>query len=240
MKKTLVIPLLLLTSIVVNGADLNSFFNKADTFFKKYVHDGRVAYKSINANFSEIQSLYSDINTMNLAAANDNEKKAFYINAYNLVVIYQVSKYYPLKSPLDQSGFFDKVKHQVAGQSMTLNSLEILKLIQTYKDPRVHFALACAAKSCPPLPSFSFLPNELDTQLTTRTKLSIDNKDWLKVRPESNKVALSKIFDWYKKDFTMDGSITVIDFINKYKKIKIPSNYEISYYEYSWELNDEG
>jgi hypothetical protein len=239
MRKLFLIPsLILLLSVTVNGADLTTFFKKSDGFFKKYVHNGKVAYKSINGSFSEIEELYSEINTMNLASATDNEKKAFYINAYNLVVIYQVSKYYPLKSPLDQSGFFDKVKHSVAGEAMTLNSLEIKKLILTYKDPRIHFTLACAAKSCPPLPNFAFVPNDLDNQLNTRTKLSVNDKDWLKVRPELNKVVLSKIFDWYKKDFTMDGANSVIEFINKYRITSIPPNYAIDYYEYDWALNE--
>ncbi|MEM6360586.1 MAG: DUF547 domain-containing protein, partial [Bacteroidota bacterium] len=48
-------------------------------------------------------------------------KNAFFVNAYNLIVIYQVAKFYPLKSPLDRSGFFDRVKHTVAGESITLN-----------------------------------------------------------------------------------------------------------------------
>jgi hypothetical protein len=238
MKKILIVTVMILVTNLTIGADLNSFYKKADVFFKKYVDNGMVRYKLINSNFSEIESLYTDLGTMNVASAGDNEKKAFYINAYNLVVIYQVSKFYPLKSPLDQSGFFDKVKHQVAGEAMTLNSLEIKKLILTYKDPRIHFALACAAKSCPPLANFAFMPTNMDSELTNRTKKALNDKEWLKLRTDQNKVLLSKIFDWYKKDFTMGGENTVIDFINKYRTTPIPANYAIDYYEYNWELNE--
>jgi hypothetical protein len=238
MKKILIVTVMILVTNLTIGADLNSFYKKADVFFKKYVDNGMVRYKLINSNFSEIESLYTDLGTMNVASAGDNEKKAFYINAYNLVVIYQVSKFYPLKSPLDQSGFFDKVKHQVAGEAMTLNSLEIKKLILTYKDPKIHFALACAAKSCPPLANFAFMPANMDSELTNRTKKALNDKEWLKIRGDQNKVWLSKIFDWYKKDFTMGGENTVIDFINKYRTTPIPANYTVDYYEYNWELNE--
>ncbi len=220
------------------SGDLVSFFKETDAFLKKYVANGKVHYKQVNQNFKEIEKLYNDIGTMNLTGAGDQTKKAFYINAYNLVVIYQVSKFYPLKSPLDRSGFFDRVKHNIAGESITLNALEIKKIVLQYKDPRIHFALACAAKSCPPLASFVYSPDQLDNQLDIRTKLSINNSEWLKINSSGKSVSLSKIFDWYKKDFTMNGENTVLEFINKYRKSPIPSSYAVGYYEYDWGLNE--
>lgn len=241
--KNIVVAFLLSFTIVpvANGAvdyDLNDFFKRSDAFLKKHVQNGQVAYKAINNQFAEIESLYRTIGETDLSKASDNEIKAFYINAYNLIVIYQVSKYYPLKSPLDQSGFFDKVKHTVAGVPMTLNFLEIKKLILTYKDPRVHFALACAAVSCPPLADFAYMPGQLDQQLDTRTKLALNDPVWLKVRADQNKVYLSKIFEWYNKDFMMGGEGSVLEFINKYRIKNIPASYAIAYYEYDWGLNE--
>ena len=228
----------LLISLSSAAADLPSFFSRTDAFFKKNVANGRVHYKDIKANFSEIESLYKDMGSMSLAGASANTKKAFYINAYNLAVIYQVTKYYPLKSPLDKSGFFDKVKHTVAGEALTLNALEIKKLVLATKDPRIHFVLACAANSCPPLASFAYKPENLDQQLNTRTKGSINNSKWLVVDASSKKASISKIFDWYEKDFTMNGETTVIEFINKYRTQPIPASYRVVHYEYDWGLNE--
>ncbi|TRX55537.1 DUF547 domain-containing protein [Fulvivirga sp. M361] len=220
------------------AADVTSFFSQTDAFLKKYVDNGMVHYKQINSNFSEIESLYQSIADMDLSNANDQTKKAFYINAYNLSVIYQVAKYYPLKSPLDRSGFFDRVKHVIAGESMTLNALEIKKIVIAYKDARIHFALACAAISCPPLADFAYVPGKLDRQLDARTKNSINNAAWLKRDDKNKQVAISKIFDWYEKDFTMNGENSVLEFINKYKASPIPDAYNITYYEYNWGLNE--
>lgn len=216
---------------------LNEFFPKADAFLKIYVKNGSVAYKTINKNPAEIETLYKMIGEMSLAGATESDRKGFYINAYNLVVIYWVTKHYPLKSPLDDSGFFDKIKHRVAGEDMTLNSLEIKKLLLPYKDGRFHFVLACAAKSCPPLASFAYLPAKLDQQLNDRTMMAINDVEWIKVDKSQNSVALSKIFEWYKGDFTKNGK-TQVDWVNQFRKEKIPTNYSVSFYEYNWNLNE--
>lgn len=218
------------------GADLTSFFQQSDTFFKKYVKNGSVAYAKVKQS-NDAALLYTQVGEMNLKSASDTEKKAFYINAYNIIVIHYVSKHYPLKSPLDQSGFFDQVKHTVAGELMTLNSLEIKKLLATYKDARFHFALACAAKSCPPLASFAFVPAQLEDQLNERTSLALNNPAWIKVNAGQKKVELSKIFEWYKKDFTANNK-SEIEWINTFRKEKIPATYAVGYYEYDWRLNE--
>lgn len=230
--------LLTIGSISAQAQSPEEFSKHADSFFKKYVSDGAVSYSKIKQNIVEVEGLYQEVGKMNLEKANDAAKKAFFINAYNVIVIYWVAKHYPLKSPLDNSGFFDKVKHSVAGESLTLNALEIKKLLNTYKDARVHFTLACAAQSCPPLASFAYTPDALDQQLTERTAKALNNPNWLKVQPGKKTVQASKIFDWYNKDFTGGGK-SLIEWINQYKKEKIPANYAVGYYEYDWSLNDK-
>jgi Protein of unknown function, DUF547 len=219
------------------ASGLETYFARADAFLSKYVSDGSVAYSKVKQNISEIESLYKEIGDMDLSGARDDEKKAFYINSYNLVVIYWVAKHYPLKSPMDDSGFFDKVRHTVAGESLTLNALEIKKLLLVYKDPRIHFALACAAKSCPPLASFAFEPDKLNKQLNERTTEALNDPSWLMVQRSKKTVQVSKIFDWYSKDFLQNGK-TVVEWINQYRDERIPASYSVQYYEYNWALND--
>jgi len=215
----------------------DAFISSSDEFFGEYVNEGRVNYKAIHDQPEKIRMLYDYIGKADLSGLSASELKAFYINAYNLIVIYQVSKYYPLKSPMDASGFFDQVKHNVAGEMLTLNALEIKKLLMEFKDARIHFALACAARSCPELASFAYMPDELDEQLDKRTRKSINDANWLKVNSRENVVEVSKIFKWYEKDFVQDAG-SVRSFINKYKADKIPENYSMTYYEYNWALND--
>lgn len=217
---------------------LPAFTFEADAFFKKYVHNGRVAYADIPKNTSSIRSLTSKIGSMNLQGASDNSKKAFYINAYNVLVIQAVVNQYPLKSVMDKPGFFDKTTHLVAGEMITLNDLEKKKLLQPYPDARLHFVLACAAVSCPPLASFAYTPHDLNTQLDTRTTLALNNNAFIRVNRKDQKVLVSKIFDWYKADFIRNNQ-PVRAFINIYRTDKIPANYQVDYYEYDWALNKQ-
>ncbi|MDX1629107.1 MAG: hypothetical protein R3345_10440 [Fulvivirga sp.] len=83
----------------------------------------------------------------------------------------------------------------------------------------------------------SYQPELLENQLETRTSRAINDRNWLKVDHNKKVVHISKIFDWYKKDFSSDG-MTVSSFINKYRKSKIPSGYSVTYYEYDWSLNE--
>ncbi|MEM6843825.1 MAG: DUF547 domain-containing protein [Bacteroidota bacterium] len=229
--------LLLVLAISVPAKPLTAFFTDADKFLSQWVMKGNVDYTGVKKNFAQIESLYEQIAETDLSQATDIEKKAFYINAYNLIVIYQVAKYYPLKSPLNKSGFFNQVDHKVAGEEMTLNFLEIKKIVLPYGDPRIHFAVACAAKSCPPLASFAYVPEQLDKQLTQRTKKSVNDSDFVQVKANTNQVAVSKIFDWYKKDF-IKGNQTIIDFLNKYRNDPVPTSYQLTHYEYDWSLNE--
>ena len=217
-------------------ANLEKFTGEADAFLRTHVQDGRVDYANVKKDFKKIESLYDQVGTMNLTNASESARKAFYLNAYNLAVIYQVTKLYPLKSALDASGFFDQLKHRVAGEAMTLNALETDKLIKAYGDARVHFTLACAAKGCPKLASFAFRPATLDAQLDERARLALNSAYFIRVNKGQKKAEVSRIFDWYQKDFT-NGGRSVLAYINQYRREKIPTQYALAYYEYDWSLN---
>ena len=214
-----------------------SDFNKeTESFLKKYVKNGKVDYQSLKSNFKEIDMLYNSLQSVDIKILTDNEVKAFYINAYNIIVIHQITKYFPLKSALDRNGFFDKVKHNIAGENLTLDQIEKGKVILKFRDPLVHFAFSCAAIGCPELANFAFMPNQLDTQLNERAQNSINNPGLIKVDKNKKQVNLSMIFKWYEKDFLMDEK-SVIAYINKYRTQKIPVDYTIAYYDYDWSLN---
>ncbi|QMU31144.1 DUF547 domain-containing protein [Adhaeribacter radiodurans] len=230
--------LLFLCSTSFAQNTLPAFTDEADAFFKKYVAEGKVAYAAIKKEEKSIQLLTNKIGAINLQGIPDNSKKAFYINAYNLLVIQAVTNLYPVKSVMDKPGFFDKTVHVVAGEKLTLNDLEKKKLLQPYQDARLHFALACAAVSCPPLASYAYTPNGLNGQLDSRTKQAINNPAFIKVNTQNRQVLISKIFDWYKTDFTKDNQ-TVLSFLNTYRTDKIPGNYQVGYYEYDWRLNNQ-
>jgi hypothetical protein len=213
------------------------FFNDAQLFLKKYVNDkGMVAYEKIKQNPTELRSLTTQIAAYNPKTANDIERKAFYINAYNVLVINAIVQNNIPASPLDVAGFFDKKTHAIAGDKLTLNDIENTKLRTPYNDARVHFVLVCAAQSCPKLANYAYTPQNVETQLTTRTKLALNDPNFVRVK--GDKIEISKLFEWYNKDFVQADKKTVVQYINQYRKTPLPAATP-TYYEYSWKLNKQ-
>ena len=100
--------LLSLTFVQSQSGEIDNFFSSTDQFFKKYVAQGKVDYALIKKNKTQIDGLVQCIGSMNLAAQAQSSKKAFYINAYNVLVISLIVEVYPVKSPMVIPGFFDK------------------------------------------------------------------------------------------------------------------------------------
>lgn len=213
-----------------------TFFENADSFFNKYVSNGKVDYKSIHDNPKSLKDLMDVANNMQVSTSNANEYKAFWINAYNLSVIKGIIDNYPTASPLDVKGFFDKTKYDLGGTSLTLNDIENNMLRAKFNEPRFHFVLVCGAKSCPPIIAEAYKPSTLEKQLQQQAEKSLNNSSFIKVSDKG--AELSEIFKWYKDDFTKDGQ-TEVEFLNKFRKDKIPAGSPISYYPYNWKLNSQ-
>lgn len=236
MNRILYIILIAISSVEAMGQSSEPFFGKADEFFKKYVSDGLVNYTAIQNQPSELDSLVSVISAFKNNVS-DEERKAFFINAYNILAIKNIVDYYPVKSPQDISVFYDKIKYTVSGEKLTLNEIENNKLREIYKDARFHFVLVCGAKGCPPITNFAYTPEKLAQQMDAQAKTDLNNAEFIRVYASDKKVELSEIFKWYEGDFKANGK-SVIQFINQYRTEKIPEDYSVDYYSYDWRVND--
>ena len=216
--------------------NVSNFFSKADTFFSTYVKNGKVNYKAVKENPTLLNELIDLANGLSVTETDKNTYQAFWINGYNLSVIKGIVDNYPIKSPLDKPGFFDKTKYNIGGKSITLNDIENKLLRGNFpKEARFHFVLVCAGLGCHPIISNAYMPNTLDAQLQKQTKIALNNPNFIKVK--GNKVQLSQLFEWYKRDFTQDGK-SQIDFVNQYRNEKIDSGAKVGYYSYNWALNE--
>ena len=228
--------ILALVSYTSSAQSLETFFAKTDLFFKTYVVEGKVNYQAIQKNPDMFDELLKVGKNTQVSKENPNEFKAFWINAYNVWVIKNVIENYPLKSPLDVSGFFDKNIQEVGGLQITLNDIENRLLREKFpKEPRFHFVLVCAGMGCPPIIDRAYLPGTLDVQLQEQTKLALNDPFF--IRQKGNKVLISQIFEWYRKDFEQNGQ-KVIDYINHYRPDKFPEKTKLSYYPYDWSINE--
>lgn len=163
-----------------------------------------------------------------------NEKMAFWINAYNAFTVKKIIDNYPLNSIMDLSNgkVWDDKWIQIGQRSLSLNDIENSILRPNYNDARIHFAVNCAAKSCPPLHNEAFTAANLERKLENLTTKFINNKEYTVIT--RNEVKVSKIFDWYGEDFR-----DLIEYLNQYSDTKIDDDTEIEYLEYNWDLNNK-
>jgi len=205
--------------------------------------DGNVDYASLlqeRSKFDEYIKLLEN-NHPNPMNWSREESMAFWINAYNAFTVQKVLDHYPVSSIKDIKGgitfissIWDQKFINIEGREYDLNNIEQGILRKYYKEPRIHFAVNCASISCPPLANFAFTGDELDDQLDLMTEKFL--ADTSKNVITADRLELSKIFNWYKPDFT-DGQ-SLKEYINQYTDIDISPSAKIKYLPYDWGLND--
>ena len=236
MKRNLYLLIVLFISIPTFSQQ-KDFFKESDTFFKTHVSNGLVDYKSIKKQPKKLNALIAQAQQYSVSLEQPERYKAFWINTYNLLVIQNVVKHYPLQSPLAVKGFFEDKLFEYKGSALSLNDVEHKLLRAKFQnDPRLHFVLVCAGLGCPPLISEAYTPENVEQLLTQQTALAMNNSNFTKIDMKKKKVGLSQLFEWYADDFKQAGS-NFIAFVNKYSSEKIPQNYSTYFYEYDWKLN---
>ena len=174
-------------------------------------------------------------------------QRSYWINTYNTLVLQAVLELWPLESVRDVKvsfssrlvpgkGFFYDRKVVVGGEETNLYDLE-KEVLRQQKDPRLHFALNCASGSCPVLRPWEWTDEQLDA--AARDFINDANN----VLVEKDKVYLSRIFKWYKKDFPKD----LLAYLRQYADPDLAQElqtaqdqrYQRSYRSYDWSLNTD-
>ncbi len=235
MKSIALICFILLSSQLFGQVDkLQSFESDTDEFLSTYVNNGFVDYELITNSNTQLNELVENIADIKLTNFNDAEKQSFYINAYNILVIDQIIKHYPVSSVKEIPGFFNRTRYEVAGKNLTLDGIEKDILLKEYKDSRFHFALICGAKDCPKMWNHAYTADILNKQLDEQSKRALNDPSFLKV--SENKIGLSEIFKWNRFEF--NGERAMLEFINFFRAEPISLEAKTYYYDYDWTLND--
>ena len=161
------------------------------------------------------------------------DKLSYWINAYNAITIDLILRNYPIKSIKDIKDPWDQRLWKLGNKWFNLSDIEH-DILRKMDEPRIHFAIVCASYSCPKLQNEAFTALNLEEQLTNVTKEFLSDSD----RNEISEIELklSKIFQWFTKDFKQNGSS--IDFLNQYSEVQISENAKIKYQYYNWDLNE--
>ncbi|MDA8692682.1 DUF547 domain-containing protein [Saprospiraceae bacterium] len=193
---------------------------------------GVVDYAGIKAKKGDLEGYLTALSKVDPSSLSKSERLAFWINAYNASTIMKIVENYPVGSIKDLNGGkpWDDKFIKLDGKTLSLNDIENGIIRPQFKEPRIHFAVNCAAKSCPPIHNGAYSAGNLNTNMENSAKAFINNPTYNQI--SADKVVISNIFNWYGEDF---GNI--IDFLNKYSDTKINSNAKVEYNEYNWKLN---
>ena len=244
MKKPILI-IIILSSFLFSGLALpegNTGDNKINhgewnILLNKYVDaDGMVNYPGFIKEKTKFRS-YLQLLSDNIPddSWGEDEKLAYWINVYNAFTIDLVIRNYPIKSIMDIEKAWDIKFIQTGGKTNSLNEIEHEIIRKQFNEPRIHFALVCAAVSCPPLRNEAYEAGKLEAQLQDQTVKFINDPDKNNIRESAAKV--SQVFNWFKEDFTKEG--TLRDYLNKFSKTKLSPEAKIEFMDYSWELNNQ-
>ena len=222
-----------------------------DGLLKKHVVKGMVDYEAF-AQAGSFKDYLQGLEKADPAKLADRERLAFWINAYNAYTIALINKYEErgsIKNIAEGIGF-ERAKGawkqpivQVGGKTYTLDEVENEIIRKQFREPRIHFALVCAAMSCPPLRSEAYTGAKLDAQLDSQARRFILDEargSWVDVKKAV--VHASRIFEWYKDDF--GGSDAAVGrFIAQYhadspeKQLLLDGHFKMEYLDYDWTLN---
>lgn len=174
------------------------------------------------------------------AAMTADEKKAFYINAYNAMAIGIVLDRYPIKSIMDVDGAFQTIRRKIGGENLSLDEIE--NKLRESNDARFHFAIVCVSESCPPLAPRAYTGENVSTALERQGRAFVNDPKRNAIDRSKGRIALSKIFDWNRKEFERDGG-SVTKYVSRYVADKETAAYlastsqEPQFLEYDWTLN---
>ena len=189
---------------------------------------------SIDQRFSELLSDLAEFDPAGLK--NRNEELAFWVNTYNIAAVKMILDNDIPSSIKDAGSLFKPVWKKdvitIAGDTYTLAQIEH-DILRSFQEPLIHFAIVCASLSCPDLRNEAYLPETVIEQMEDNTRKFLQNESkGLKFAENKKVVYLSKIFAWFKEDFS-EG---MIEFIEQYSDKKL-SDLRIKYLDYNWQLN---
>ncbi len=209
----------------------------------RHLTDGVVDYRGFQQEEAVLDQYLDLLAGIDPAALSEDEQFAFYVNAYNAWTIKLILSRYPDIQSIKELGslFSSPWKKKIAridGQLLSLDQIEHDILRKQFKDARVHFAVNCASKGCPPLQEQPFTGSRLDSQLDQAARNFINSSHFNRL--EGDTLYISKIFDWFAEDFDDDIVDTIIKFADAPLRDRLEKNkgrIRVKYLDYDWSLN---
>jgi hypothetical protein len=218
----------------------HSLFTKV---LKHHVKDGFVDYTALKSD-KRLATYVSQIQKTDVSSLPKNERLPFWINTYNAYMLKIILEHWPVKSVMDIAGgkAWDQEWVTIKGKKYSLNQIEN-KIVRPMGDARIHFALVCAAKGCPPLRSEAYTASKLGGQLNDQGKAFLRVGNGQSFNVEKKQAEVSSLFKWYAGDFGKKQK-DLIRFLSAFapshaaKSMKSePQSWDVKYTKYDWKIN---
>lgn len=230
------------------------------------VVDGRVDYQTLMSDTEAFRHYVATLEAIGPETRpelfpTENHRLAYYLNAYNALVLLGVIEHWPISSvldvrgiiePKDGFGFFWATRFVLDGDGVNLYDLETF-IREEFSDARIHAALNCASADCPPLLDEAYVADQLETQLERAAYLFASQPPFVAIDDNEGVINLSPIYTWYEEDFVrhaeelgLPGS--VLDWIGYHARPVVTDvlvrvregDFQVNTVDYDWSLNDIG
>jgi len=205
--------------------------------------DGWVDYDGLKTDEAKLDEYLDAVAAAPFDAMGRNDKLVLLINAYNAFTLKLIVEHLPIESIMDipASDRWDAVRWNVGGHVWSLNQIEHEQIRPKFIEPRVHFALVCAAVGCPPLRNEAYIPSRLSQQLNEQSEYVHHQATWFQFDAQSNLLHLTKLYDWYGDDFAQVAG-RAATFAARYspelqQALERGSSPTVEWLPYDWKLN---
>lgn len=240
-------PAVLLTEAYARTRDSASFDHGVfDALLRKHVDsDGGVDYSALKSDPTKLDDYLRNLERVEFDRLGRDEKLALLINAYNAFTLRLILDNYPVDSIQDipQEQRWDAQRWNVGGNTWSLNQIEHEQIRPKFVEPRVHFALVCAAIGCPILRNEAYQADRIDEQLEDQSRYVHTHDRWFQFDAQNGVVRLTRLYFWYGGDFEQVAG-SVLNFAAGYSPelkriIDGGTKPQIEWLDYDWKLNDK-
>jgi hypothetical protein len=214
-----------------------------------HVRNARVDYAGLQARPAQLDAYLAEVAALepkHFARWPRPDRLALLINLYNAQTLRLILDHYPIAS-IQKIGWLPGAAWRMkcvrwGGTTISLDELEHGILRKEYQEPRIHFALVCAAKGCPPLRDEPFVADRLDEQLQDQGRRFLSEPSKNRLESSTHTLWLSPIFQWFAEDFTTGGG-SIVAFVQPMLPESVQKQLAIEpkvrFTEYDWSLNDQ-
>ncbi|MDB4930348.1 MAG: hypothetical protein JWM10_2832 [Myxococcaceae bacterium] len=235
------------------GVTAANVWTRYDALLRATVRANGVDYAALRARVGELRAVHAWLGENGptrtpRAFATANARKAYWINAYNATVLLGVAEapatMRNVLTYLPDGGFFRARAWRLDGREMTLDAVENREVRPVFHDPRVHVALNCAARSCPPLRRGAYTAAGLDAQLDAQARAYVNAPGAVEVDTRARSLRVTQIFEWFADDFVLGAAGWLPTYAADPLRRRIDAacgsdggSCVVSYRPYDWSLN---